>query len=118
MTYRHKKRVNIRKTYPCNEYPLRPHFHIGKLGFAGVCIVFLLLNQNIDCGCPEQNIKNIKFFSNEIFIFTSEKIICILYGQVFVMSRFHNSKNIDGNKFNKYEIEKKTEHFPRNRGAL
>ena len=26
----------IRKTCPCNVYPLEPHFYIAKLGFAGV----------------------------------------------------------------------------------
>ena len=40
----------IRKTCPCNVYPLEPHFHIAKLGFAGVCLFFLFLLQNIDCG--------------------------------------------------------------------
>ena len=35
----------IRKTCPCNVYPLEPHFYIVKLGFAGI---FLL--KNIDCG--------------------------------------------------------------------
>ena len=40
----------IRKTYPCNVYPLEPHFYIAKLGFAGVYLFFLFLLQNIDCG--------------------------------------------------------------------
>ena len=40
----------IRKTCPCNVYPLEPHFYIAKLGFAGVYIFFLFLLQNIDCG--------------------------------------------------------------------
>ena len=44
----------IRKTCPCNEYPLKPHFYIVKpgvkLGFAGVYLFFLFLLQNIDCG--------------------------------------------------------------------
>ena len=42
--------IDIRKTYPCNEYPLKPHFYIEKLGFAGVYLFFLFLLQNIDCG--------------------------------------------------------------------
>ena len=42
--------TRIRKTYPCNEYPLKPHFYIGKMGYAGVYLVFLFLLQNIDCG--------------------------------------------------------------------
>ena len=41
---------NIRKTCPCNVYPLEPHFYIVKLGFAGLCLFFLFLLQNIDCG--------------------------------------------------------------------
>ena len=42
--------VVIRKTCPCNEYPLKPHFYIVKLGYAGVYLFFLFLLQNIDCG--------------------------------------------------------------------
>ena len=34
-----------------NIYPLKPHFYIVKLGFAGVYLFFLFLLQNIDCGC-------------------------------------------------------------------
>ena len=33
-----------------NIYPLKPHFYIVKLGFAGVYLFFLFLLQNIDCG--------------------------------------------------------------------
>ena len=40
----------IRKTYPCNVYPLEPHVYIAKLGYAGVYLFFLFLLQNIDCG--------------------------------------------------------------------
>ena len=40
----------IRKTFPCNETPLKPNFNIVKLGFAGVYLFFLFLLQNIDCG--------------------------------------------------------------------
>ena len=43
-------KLNIRKTCPCSEYPLKPHFYIVKLGFAGVYLFFLFLLQNIDCG--------------------------------------------------------------------
>ena len=42
--------IFIRKTCPCNEYPLEPHFYIAKLGYAGVYLFFLVLLQNIDCG--------------------------------------------------------------------
>ena len=30
--------------------PLKPHFYIVKLGFAGVYIIFLISAKNIDCG--------------------------------------------------------------------
>ena len=40
----------ITKTYLYNFYPLKPHFHIVKLGFTGVYIIFLFLLKNIDCG--------------------------------------------------------------------
>ena len=40
----------IRKTCPCNVYPLEPHFYIAKLGYAGVYLFFLFLLQNIDYG--------------------------------------------------------------------
>ena len=43
-------RLCIRKTSPCNEYPLKPQFYIEKLGFAGVYLIFLFLIQNIHCG--------------------------------------------------------------------
>ena len=40
----------IKKTCPCNVYPLEPHFYIAKLGYAGVYLFFLFMLQNIDCG--------------------------------------------------------------------
>ena len=43
-------RIVIRKTCPCDLYPLTPHFYIVKLGFTGVYIIFLFLLKNIDCG--------------------------------------------------------------------
>ena len=44
-----ERRVCIRKTCPCIEYLLEPHFYIAKLGYAGVYLFFLFLFQNIDC---------------------------------------------------------------------
>ena len=44
------RKVFITKTYLYNFYPLKPHFHIVKLGFTGVYIIFLFLLKNIDCG--------------------------------------------------------------------
>ena len=42
--------VFITKTCLYNFDPLKPHFHIVKLGFTEVYIIFLLLLKNIDCG--------------------------------------------------------------------
>ena len=35
-----------------NSDPLKPHFHIVKLGFTGVYIIFLIFAQKIACGYP------------------------------------------------------------------
>ena len=43
--------LTIMQTSPCNEYPLKPHFYIVKLGFTGIYIFFLFLLYNIDRGC-------------------------------------------------------------------
>ena len=46
----HKKtNSGITKTCLYNLDPLKPHFYIVKLGFTGVCIIFLISAQNIDC---------------------------------------------------------------------
>ena len=89
----------IKKTCPCNIYPLIPHFYIAKLGYAGVYLFFLFLLQTIDCGylleaeavltCThnlwfEQNKKTIKNFLLKISIFYNFKNLCILHGKVFV----------------------------------
>ena len=42
--------LHIRKTRPCNVYPLIPPIHIIRLGFTGIYLFFLFLIQNIDCG--------------------------------------------------------------------
>ena len=86
-------RLPIRKTCPCNVYPLEHHFYIAKLGFAGVYLFFLFLLQNIDCGYSleppryvlSKNKKNIKYFLLKSFNFYSLKYLCILHGRVFVM---------------------------------
>ena len=85
-------------------YPLEPHFYIVKLGYAGVYLFFLFLLQNIDCGYSlepprrggsnvypqsmflSKTKKNIKFLLMKFSIFTGEKNLCILHGQVFVIS--------------------------------
>ena len=43
-------RSYIRKTYLYNIDPLKSHLYIVELGFTGVCIIFLVSAQNIDCG--------------------------------------------------------------------
>ena len=40
-----------------NEYPLKPHFYIVKLGYAGIYLFFLFLLQNINV--LSKNIKSI-----------------------------------------------------------
>ena len=40
----------ITKTCLYNFDPLEPHFYIVKLGFAGVQVIFLISDQNMDCG--------------------------------------------------------------------
>ena len=42
--------LSITKTCQYNFDPLKPHFYIVKLGFTGVYIIFLISDQNIDCG--------------------------------------------------------------------
>ena len=49
-SHRRLLQAYIRKTCPCSLYPLKPHFYIAKLGYAGVYLFFLFLLQNIDCG--------------------------------------------------------------------
>ena len=44
--------VYITKTYLYNFDPLKPHFHVVKLGFTGVYIIFHISAQNIDYGYP------------------------------------------------------------------
>ena len=41
---------DITKTRLYNFDPLKPHFYIVKLGFTGVCIIFLISAQKIGCG--------------------------------------------------------------------
>ena len=84
--------------------PLEPHFYIVKLGYAGVYLFFLFLLQNIDCGYslepPQRGGSNVypqsmfwakirkisKKNSAEKFKFLKLKNLCLLHGQVFVMS--------------------------------
>ena len=104
---RHSKTYNIAlysitKTCLYNFDPLKPHFYIVKLGFTGVYIVFHISAQNIDCGYllepprrgssneyPQsmcRNMKNIKTFYLNIFIFLVVKFSIYLNRHVFVMN--------------------------------
>ena len=75
-------RLIIRKTCPCNKYPLIPHFYIVKLGYAGVYLFLLFLLKNIE--------KYLSFFfsTKNFRFFYNFKIICILHSSVFVMFSF------------------------------
>ena len=62
----------IRKTCPCNKYPLIPQFYIVKQGYAGVYLFFLFFvpkhrllgasNVYLQCYVLSKNKKNIKIF--------------------------------------------------------
>ena len=82
----------ITRTYLYYFDPLKPHFYIVKLGFTGVCFIFLISAQNIDCGYslepprrggsneyPQSMFwaeirKNIRIFFLKIFFFLGDKI--------------------------------------------
>ena len=72
--------MHIRKTCPCNEYPLKPHFYIVKLGFAGVYLFFLFLLQNIDCEYKEifkvVKYENFPLKNIDIFLIFAQNIDC------------------------------------------
>ena len=74
----------IRKTCPCNEYPLKPHY-IVKLGYRGRCISYLII-----FGAKKKKIKY-KNFSGANFHFCillhGQVFLMILHGQVFVFDR-------------------------------
>ena len=46
---REREKESITKTRLYNCEPLKPYFYIVKLGFTGVCTIFLILLKNIDC---------------------------------------------------------------------
>ena len=88
-------KISITKTRLYNFDPLKPHFYIVKLGFTGVCIIFIILLKNIDCWYSlepprrggsneypqsmfgEKNMKNIRIFLSENFPFFGCKIFNI-----------------------------------------
>ena len=81
--------IAITKTCVYNADPLKPHFHIVKLGFTGVYIIFLFLLKNIDCGYSllyvlSSHMKNIRIFVSENFQFLEVKVSIYLNRRVFV----------------------------------
>ena len=96
--------IHITKTRLYNFDPLELHFYIVKLGFTGVCIIFLTSAQNIDYGYslepPHRSSSNeypqsmiwaeiwkISVFLAENFQFLELKFSLYLNRRVFVMSR-------------------------------
>ena len=95
--------LDITKTCLYNFDPLKPHFYIVKLGFTGVCTIFLISAQNIDCGYslepPRRGGSNeypqsmfwaeiwkiSVFFFSENVQFLVVKFAIYLNGRVFVM---------------------------------
>ena len=92
----------IRTTCLYNFDPLKPHFYIVNLGFAGVYIIFLILLIHADCGYslePPQrggsneyqqsflssNINHIRIFYPNIFLLLVVKVLIYLNRRVFVM---------------------------------
>ena len=100
-----QEKTTITKTYLYNFDPLKPHFYIVKLGFTGVCIIFLISAQNIDCGyslepprlaeavltsthnlCFGQIYEKYQNFLSENFPFLVVKFSIYLNRRVFVMT--------------------------------
>ena len=94
--------VYITKTCLYNIDSLKPHFYIVKLGFTGVCIIFLILLENIDCGyslekphrggsneyhnlCFEQKYEKYLNFYLKIFNFSVINFSGCLNRRVFIM---------------------------------
>ena len=78
----------------CNEYPLKPHFYIVKLGYAGVYLFSYFCSKTETARrfkrvptiyVLSKNKKNIKHFLLKIFNFYNLGKIYILDGRVFVM---------------------------------
>ena len=100
---RHVATENITKTCLYNFDPLKPHFYIVKLGFTGICIIFLISAQNIDCGYSlepphrggpneypqsmflSRNMKSMSFFYLKNFQFLEVKFSVYWNRRVFVM---------------------------------
>ena len=85
--------VFITKTRLYNFDPLEPHFYIVKLGFTGVCIIFLISAQNIGEAvlttthnlCFERKYEKYQIFFSEDFHFLVVKFSVHLNRRVFVM---------------------------------
>ena len=102
---------HITKTCLYNFDPLKHHFYIAKLGFAGVYIIFLISAQKhrlwvlVRTASPRRfkrvptvyvlsrNMKNIRIFYLKIFSFWRWNFLHKLNRRVFVMSPRSNSQN-------------------------
>ena len=82
------KRTNITKTCLHNFDPLKPHFYIVKLGFTGVCIIFLISAQRVPTiYVVEQKCEKYQNFLSENFQFLEVKLSIYLNRRVFVMKQ-------------------------------
>ena len=84
-------RFCITKTCLYNVDPLKPNFHIVKLGFTGVYIIFLFLLKNIDCGYslepPRRGGSN--EYPQSMFWADIWKISAFLYLKIFSFLRWN-----------------------------
>ena len=73
-------------------YPLEHRFYIVKLGYAGVCLFFSLIQNRLWDSFVERihtiyvlcKKKNINFLLLKVFIFCNLKNLCILHWRVFL----------------------------------
>ena len=73
--------MDITKTCLYNLDPLKPHFYIVKLGFTGVCIIFLI-------SAPKHRLwVLVRTASPENFMFLEVNFFIYLNRRVFVMNR-------------------------------
>ena len=75
---------------PCNVYPLESHFLYSKTGVCRGKPIFLIFAPKHRLCVPtiyvlSKNKKNIFKNPMKFSIFTGEKNLCILHGQVFIM---------------------------------
>ena len=95
--------LHLIRIFLCNIYSLKPNFYIAKNGVCRSVPIFRIFDPKHrlwvliktallrrfhsvpTINVLSKNIKNIKHFSIKFSIFTTEKNLCTLHGQVFVM---------------------------------